>query len=177
MVTPAIFNSALTCGIVTNLTNRELANAPLLESIAINVSHVPESIIAGPRFCLLADVASWPMLHDVRSKKDKDSPFVVIPCFMSFTILTVLFYIIALACVNFSLDGRNILIFLILLVDVVFLCWLCFCSNLYERKRVHRLWVQSFREDARMKRARGGRLEGLRRLFVEWTYLMWPWRD
>jgi hypothetical protein len=181
MVTPAIFNSALTCGIVTDLTERELASTPLLESIAISVSHVPDSITTGPRFCLLADVATWPILHDVRSKEDKDSPFeyplgAIIFGSMYCTALIVLLPFIAMACSDLP-EGRSALIWLILPVEAVCFCWLWFCKSLYERKRVHRLWVQSFREDARVNRARGGRLEGLRRCFIEWTYMMWPWRD
>ena len=67
----------------------------LLESIAINVSHVLDGITMGPHFYLLADVASWSIPHDVRSKEDKESPFedqggiIFYPMFLS--ALTVLF--------------------------------------------------------------------------------------
>jgi hypothetical protein len=74
----------------------------LLESIAINVSHVPDGITIGPHFCLIADVASWSIPHDVRPKEDKDSPFEdqggIIFCSMFLTALIVLFCFIALVC-------------------------------------------------------------------------------
>jgi hypothetical protein len=71
-VTPSMFSAAFTCGVVTDMTESKPAFAPIIDPSSTTSTELPsarDNIVKSLKFCLLADMASWPAVHDVNQER------------------------------------------------------------------------------------------------------------
>jgi hypothetical protein len=63
-VTPSIFSTAFTCGVVNGMTEATTISS----NVELLLLFARGEISKSPRFCLQADVASWPVVREERAR-------------------------------------------------------------------------------------------------------------
>jgi hypothetical protein len=157
-VTPSMFSSAFTCGVVTSLT----------QATTIKLPSARGEISKSPPFCLQVDVASWPAVRDVNEER-ASHPNAIYPM----TFLAIVITGFTLFGLAFTRSFTNIFLIFIPLVilPIAFVYWLL-CSILYIIARNYRIWVQSLREDGDVWRTGQGNVAWLRAFIREIWFFM-----
>jgi hypothetical protein len=181
-VQPTTFGSALTYGLATSSNQNTFSRAPQVQSVPISPSPQPGGEF---RFCIAADVKSWPVLKTARDEKTirintfLDDPLLAVLVIGVMPPILLGAFFLAMSFIKTVSRWLGLITALVFILFVPFLLYTVIVAKTYRRRRIYRLWVQSFRETSaaeRDKRARQGAGWKMLSSFSELGDLIFPWR-